>query len=246
MSLSDQVRDERNNQRYYDTFAATYDNQRHDGYHRWLDARTIELLSPYVAGRDVLEVGCGTGLLLHGVSQLARRAFGVDLSDGMLARARQRGLEVVQGSATELPFADASFDVAYSFKVLSHVPDLEKAFAEVARVVRPGGVALLELYNTRSLRYAIRRLRPAFSVGAGTDEKDVFTRFYSEAELVRRLPPTLTLRQTHGFRVATVMPGAFRVPGFGPLWARAEDALSASPLHKLAGFLVLVLDRRET
>lgn len=243
MSVSDRPKSEGESQRYYDTFAAIYDNERHTGYHRWLDERTVALLDPLVAGREVLEVGCGTGLLLHEVNRRARRAVGVDLSPGMLEGARRRGLDVHEGSATALPFADGSFDVAYSFKVLAHVPDLGKAFAEMARVVRPGGHVVAELYNTRSLRYAIRRLRPAFSVGAGTDEKDIFTRFYSEPELERLLPAELRVARTHGFRVATVVPGVFKLPGVGPLWARLEDSLSASPLHKFAGFLVLIAHR---
>ena len=241
MSISDKPRDEGENRRYYDTFATIYEKHRHDGYHRWLDTRTIELLTPAVTGRDVLEVGCGTGLLLKDVATVARHATGLDLSHGMLRAAHERRLNVVQGSATQLPFADASFDVVYSFKVLAHVPDLAAAFAEMARVTRPGGRLFLELYNKQSLRYLVRRFRPAGAVGQGVDEKDVFTRFYDLAELRAMLPASVSLERTHGLRVATLAPQPFRWPVVGSLWARVEDALSASPLHRYAGFLVLEL-----
>ncbi len=55
------------------------------------------------------------------------RARGVDLSPGMLHKAQARGLDVVLGSATALPFEDNQFDVTCSFKVLAHVPVIELA-----------------------------------------------------------------------------------------------------------------------
>src|SRR5580765_5343496 len=110
------------NRAYYDDFAGWYENERHLPYHRMLDDLEVELVQRYAAGKDVLEVGCGTGLLLERTSQFARSARGIDLSGGMLARACERGLAVAQASATALPVATTSVDVAYSFKVLAHVP----------------------------------------------------------------------------------------------------------------------------
>ena len=127
------------NRSYYDDFAGWYERERHLPYHRMLDDLEVELVERYGRDRDVLEVGCGTGLLLHRTSQFARSATGVDLSGGMLAQAQRRGLAVAQGSATDLPIATASVDVAYSFKVLAHVPDITGALREMSRVVRPGG-----------------------------------------------------------------------------------------------------------
>ena len=228
---------------YYDTFSHIYEAERHEGYHRWLDERTVALLRRHVTGKDVLEVGCGTGLLLRDVAKNARRAVGVDLSHGMLKPSHERGLDVIQGSATSLPFADQSFDVVYSFKVLAHVPDLAMAMSEMARVLRPGGLAICEFYNKHSLRYAIRRLRPAGQIGAGTTEEDVHTRFHGASELLALMPPSLKLEKTAGLRVATVFPQVFKLPGVGPVWERLEDGLAKTPLHRLAGFLILMLRR---
>src|SRR5690606_14502404 len=100
---------------YYDEFAKRYDDRRggrvRDGYHDLVDDLEVGFVRPFAAGRDLLEVGCGTGLLLERFAAMCRTAKGVDLSPGMLERARQRGLDVLEGSATKLPFDDASFDV---------------------------------------------------------------------------------------------------------------------------------------
>lgn len=225
---------------YYDTFSTGYEDHRHDGYHRWLDTRSVALVKDLVAGARVLEVGCGTGLILRDVTPLAGQATGLDLSHGMLRAARSRSLRVVQGSATALPFPDAHFDLVYSFKVLAHVPDIAGAVVEMARVTRPGGAMVLEFYNRRSLRYLVRRLRPPGRIGPGTTEEDVFTRFDDRPALEALLPPGVRLERIEGLRVATLAPQLFAVPGFGRVWERVEDVLSASPLRHFAGFLVLV------
>src|SRR5262249_25779 len=145
-------------------FAGWYERERHLPYHRMLDDLEVDLVERYAAGKDVLEVGCGTGLILDRVARFARHAVGVDLSAGMLAPARARGLAVAEAWATALPIATASVDVAYSFKVLAHVPDIAGALAEMARVVRPGGWVLAELYNARSLRRLVKWLKPPTAI----------------------------------------------------------------------------------
>ena len=134
------------NRAYYDDFAGWYERERHLPYHRMLDDLEVEIVERYAKDRDVLEVGCGTGLILGRVAEFARTATGIDLSGGMLAKAAARGLAVAQASATDLPIATASVDVAYSFKVLAHIPDIAGTMREMARVVRPGGrVVVLEI-----------------------------------------------------------------------------------------------------
>ena len=96
---------------------------------------------------DALEIGAGTGYFSLNLLQLglAGRATATDISPGMLTRlersAAELGLEVetVCTEAETLPFADASFDLVFGHAVLHHIPDLERAFAEFRRVLRPGG-----------------------------------------------------------------------------------------------------------
>ena len=229
---------------YYDAFATHYEDGRDAGYHRWLDDRSAGLISEYGRGRDILEVGCGTGLILDRVTQFSKSTIGLDLSPGMLEVAKRRGLDVVEGSARALPFQDNSFDVIYSFKVLAHIPDLAQVFDEMARVVRPGGHLILEFYNRHSLRWWVRRVRPAGRIGQQRTEKDVYTRFHTLSELQSLIPETLQLKRLHGLRIATLVPQMFRLPVLGPHWEAMEDMLSASVFRRYAGFLVLVLERK--
>ena len=182
-------------QEYYDRFSAGYENERDRGYHKLIDELELELVCKYGAGKDVFEAGCGTGLLLREAALVARSAVGLDLSRGMLRPARDRGLKVVQGSLTDVPLPSASFDVVYSMKVLAHVPPIERAVAELARLVRPGGYLLLEFYNPLSLRYLAKRLGgPGKIAGDGTDESHVYTRFDRLDRARSYLPAGVELR----------------------------------------------------
>ena len=98
---------------------------------------------------DALEIGSGTGYFSLNLVQLGviERLTATDISPGMLERlagtAEALGLEEVTTVETEaevLPFEDESFDLVLGHAVLHHVPDLDKAFAEFRRVLRPGGM----------------------------------------------------------------------------------------------------------
>jgi ubiquinone/menaquinone biosynthesis C-methylase UbiE len=97
---------------------------------------------------DALEVGAGTGYVGLNLLQdgLIERLTASDLSAGMLDAlsdtAARLGLEATtaRAEAAELPFADESFDLVFGHAVLHHLPDLDRAFAEFARVLRPGGM----------------------------------------------------------------------------------------------------------
>jgi ubiquinone/menaquinone biosynthesis C-methylase UbiE len=97
---------------------------------------------------DALEIGSGTGYFSLNLVQLGviERLTATDISPGMLARlastAEGLGVENVTTVATEaetLPFDDESFDLVFGHAVLHHIPDLDRAFAEFKRVLRPGG-----------------------------------------------------------------------------------------------------------
>src|ERR1041385_7481388 len=128
--------DDARSRAYYDDFSSGYERERGAGYHRMLDQLELRVVAPLVRGKRVLEVGCGTGLILGRLAPQAALACGVDLSAGMLRVARTRCLAVAAASATCLPFADDAFDLACSFKVLAHVPEIDRALLELARVVR--------------------------------------------------------------------------------------------------------------
>ncbi|MEO6420413.1 MAG: class I SAM-dependent methyltransferase, partial [Polyangiaceae bacterium] len=239
---SDPKRDPNETRAYYDEFARDYEIHRSpnrpDGYHALIDDLEIDLTRRYGQGKDVLECGCGTGLLLQRMATFARSAQGIDLSPGMLEKARQRGLDVREGSVTSLPFADEQFDVTCSYKVLAHVPDIGRALAEMVRVTRRGGVVLAEFYNPLSLRGLAKRLGPAGKIGRRTRESAVYTRFDAPWVLPRILPPNTRIETARGIRIVTPAAVAMRIPGLRGMLRRAERLLCDSPAAMLGGFYV--------
>jgi len=229
--------------RYYDEFSGWYERERGRGYHALIDDLEVRVVEEHLRGGRALEVGCGTGLILERVARVAERAVGIDLSAGMLQQAKGRGLDVMQGLATALPFADESFDVTYSFKVLAHVPEIEQALAEMARVTRPGGVVLAEFYNPWSIRYLAKRLGPAGAISRNTTEAAVYTRFDSPERVRAMVPRGTSLVGFRGVRVFTPTARAVTLPFVGPALTRAEHFALRSPLARFGGFLVAVLRR---
>lgn len=99
-----------------------------------------------VAGLDVLEVGCGAAQGSRWVAARGGRPVATDLSPGMLSHAKRLNddagvtFPLIQADARSLPFPQGSFDVAFTaFGAIPFVPDPERIFTEVARVLRPGG-----------------------------------------------------------------------------------------------------------
>jgi len=100
-------------------------------------------------GDDVLDVGCGAGMDTLVAAQMvgpSGSVTGIDMTPEMVAKARgsvtEMGLDnvtIVEGSAEQLPFEDASFDVAISNGVIDLIPDKDAVFSEITRVLRPGG-----------------------------------------------------------------------------------------------------------
>jgi len=233
------------NRSYYDDFAGWYERERGRGYHQMLDDLEVGLVERYGRGADVLEAGCGTGLLLERIAQFAARARGVDLSAGMLGRARARGLEVVQASITALPYAHESFDLVCSFKVLAHVADIRGALAEMARVTRPGGFVLAEFYNPISLRYLVKRLKRPSAISERTHDEAVYTRYDTPARIRSYLPPELAWESARGVRIATPAASFHRLPGIRRVLARTEAILADAPLvRNLGGFFIAVARKR--
>ncbi len=232
------------NQAYYDDFSDWYERERGQGYHRMLDDLELSICGPLATGRSVLEAGCGTGLILGRLAKHADSAWGVDLSPGMVRVAKQRGLRVVLGSVTDLPFADESFDLVCSFKVLAHVPDIGRALAEIARVTKPGGQMVLEFYNPWSLRYVAKRLAGPQPISQGRTEADVYTRWDAPFVLPRLLPPGVEIEGLRGVRVFTPAAFVHKVPFVSRAISIAESFALDSPLRYFGGFLVAILRKR--
>lgn len=111
---------------------------------------TLEVLAEELGGRgSVLEIGVGTGALALPLCEAGIPVVGVDLSMPMLAKLAEKAggaapFPLVQADATRLPFDDESFGGAYLRWVLHLIPGWRDAVAELARLVRPGGVIVIE------------------------------------------------------------------------------------------------------
>jgi ubiquinone/menaquinone biosynthesis C-methylase UbiE len=112
-----------------------------------------------MAGWRVLEIGFGPGYDTLKFLQAGALYSGIDITPENVERTKRHlalfGYEpdVAQGDAEDLPFPDACFDVVYSNGVLHHVPDMERAFREARRVLKPGGELIVVLYNKHSIHY---------------------------------------------------------------------------------------------
>ncbi|HEY8040672.1 MAG TPA: class I SAM-dependent methyltransferase [Polyangiaceae bacterium] len=235
---------------YYDEFSHRYEAERRpnqpDGYHALIDDLEVELVQRYGQGRDVLECGVGTGLLLERIARFASSAKGIDLSPRMLERAHARGLDVREASVTDVPFPDATFDVVCSFKVLAHVKDIGRALSEMARVTRPGGVVLAEFYNPVSVRGLVKRFGPPGAVSHRKRESDVYTRFDAPWIVPRLLPPSLHLEAARGVRIVTPSARAMKIPVVREVLRRIERGLADTRAAFFAGFYVAVLRKSAT
>ncbi len=112
--------------------------------------KVLALLAPQ-AGEQALDIGCGPGLTTAALAQAVGaqgRVLGIDIAPAMLTIAKQRcaplpQVEFGMADVTRLPHPDASFDIALASQVYEYVEQVDHALAELARVIRPGGRAVL-------------------------------------------------------------------------------------------------------
>ena len=156
----------------WDRQASTYDRQM-----RFFDRTLFKDSRDWVcrqATGDVLEVAIGTGLNLEHYPS-GTRLTGIELSPGMLQLARDRSVELGvevdlrEGDAHRLEFADASFDTVVCTFSLCAIPDHRQAIAEMHRVLRPGGLLVLadHVASPNPLGRVVQRLAEVVTVRVG-------------------------------------------------------------------------------
>jgi ubiquinone/menaquinone biosynthesis C-methylase UbiE len=166
--------------KHYDTVADTYDA--HYDHHRGRKYHTLlskHLLDALPAGGNLLDIGCGTGLFVEKYIRNGGSAIGLDISQGMVSKARIRcdTCEFVVGTGERLPFADGTFDAISSVLVFSYVKDPDAMLAEVYRVLEPGGTVAL---CTLGKKLITRGIPSLYKIGEKIKLKHVMMKDFGE------------------------------------------------------------------
>ena len=167
----------------FDRHAGDYDSCAR--VQRRVVARLTTSLGEIAPPRSILDIGCGTGLLLRGLAAQfpAATITGIDLAPGMVATttellAGREGTTVTVGDAEQLPFPGGSFDLVVSTSTFQWLEELRTAFAEAYRVLAPGGSFRFALFGAGTLRELKESYRAALA-GLGRPAADRTHRFVS-------------------------------------------------------------------
>lgn len=134
----------------FDHWAKTYDTKALNHYYFYkVNQAVLKLLQPG-ANSSLLDVGCGTGILLEQLASTrdGMHLYGLDVSEGMLAWAKQKlakysNVELQLGSVAELPYEDNRFDYVTCIQSFHHHPDSMQSLRQMHRVLKPGGSLLI-------------------------------------------------------------------------------------------------------
>jgi len=155
---------------HFDRWSREYE---HDQVSRWLQELQLEALGELdpSPGDRLLDVGCGSGAAVRAAAATVDRAVGVDLSQGMIDRARELAgatpnVEFLVADAEALPFEDAAFTMLLCTTSFHHYPNPGGAVAEMARVLTPGGrIVIADMVSDRLIMrvfdQVLRRTQPS-------------------------------------------------------------------------------------
>jgi ubiquinone/menaquinone biosynthesis C-methylase UbiE len=144
-----------------------YDLAYHDIYraHRKRKLRTaavrLNRIARYLDNRrpKLLDVGCSLGATIEQAGRCGWDAHGVDISEDAVQYCRDRGLASTVTAGLALPFPDRTFDVLTAWHVIEHVPDVAVTLAEWRRVLKPGGLLVIETPDTSCVKVKWRGAR---------------------------------------------------------------------------------------
>lgn len=181
-----------------------------------LHERDLQMLGP-VRGKDVLEIGCGAAQCSRWLVTQGAYAVGLDLAHRQLQHSRRIDEETgfvvpaVDGTATHLPFATDSFDIAFSaFGGLQFVADADRAISEAARVLRPGGRLAFSITHPTRWMFPDDPTEAGLLASQSYFDRTPYVEVNDETDLVsyvehhRTIGDWVRLLATHGFRLLDI------------------------------------------
>ncbi|MDF1498783.1 MAG: class I SAM-dependent methyltransferase [Patescibacteria group bacterium] len=223
------------NKEYYNKTSNKYDRQRTKKYFSLINELEIDTVLPFVNNKKVLEVGCGTGLILQEINKYTFEAIGIDISDKMLDISKNKNLNVLNADVNKIPFPDEYFDVVYSFKVLAHIKNIEVALKEMARVTKPNGKLFLEFYNP----YSFKRLNNIFF------KPKNFTRYDSLRNIKKILPKDIEYNSYRGLRSILIFKQLLNIPVISDIIYFLEKKYSYGIMGKFGGYFIVILNKKD-
>lgn len=221
--------------------------------HAWFAGRTRAILKyldaefgPSIPGaplRTILDIGSGAGNMAHHLAHYGQ-VVGIDYNPRPLPVAQARGLDVLRGSGSELPFPDATFDLVALLDTVEHIADEFGVYAEVQRVLKPGGMLLVTVpaflwlwsyndeINAHQRRYTVGELQQKLELSGLDVSRISYTSFFlfPPVAAIRLLRPyTPSLQSPHLSTDSDVyqvemepIPGPINTVLHGVGWLEAE------------------------
>ena len=151
---------------FYKSDAIVYDKDRYSSnIGKKISAKQKNLIlklgQPW-KNKKILEIGCGTGRLTLEVAKEEGLITGLDSSIEMILISKKKvsedinqNLQFVNADCSSIPFRNSSFEVCLCINVMNHVPNYEKTIEEIVRVLKPGGILIVNISNLRGLYFPI-------------------------------------------------------------------------------------------
>jgi 2-polyprenyl-6-hydroxyphenyl methylase/3-demethylubiquinone-9 3-methyltransferase len=164
----------------------------------WIAEARARLIPPASrSGAVLVDLGCGAGLMAPHVAGKGYHHVGVDLTTSALAQAAAHGVTTVRADAAEVPLADGCADVVTAGELLEHVTDPRAVVAEACRLLRPGGVLVVDSINATALaRLVAVRIAEALAGRAmhGIHDPNLFVPPHVVVNECRKHGITMTVR----------------------------------------------------
>tara|TARA_B100001971_G_scaffold193641_1_gene198950 strand:+ start:127 stop:798 length:672 start_codon:yes stop_codon:yes gene_type:complete len=184
-----------------------------------------------------LDIGCGTGRNIPFFLEKCKRVEGMDYTPGMLKNAQQtfrefKNVHLMIGDVQSLPFSDKAFDLVGCFKVLPHVPGVDKSLKEISRVSRKGSTIFLEFYSPYSFRRLLNRMPH-------------YTKWHSVKNVTQLIKnANLKVIKIYGARTFMITEYLCYLPGGYFLFNFLENFFTNTLLNRFSGYYIVVCEKQ--